>query len=237
MISPVSLFSALAQATQLVVVLAENWDASAGDLQCHTRSTAGSPWQAFGAAVPVVLGRAGLAWGRGLHDPVPSAPRHKREGDGCAPAGVFRITALFGEAGPDSDFVQSVRLPYRCASADLRCVDDPGSAHYNQIVDRRDLAVDWASAEEMRRPDQRYAIGAVIAHNPDRQPGAGSCIFLHVHEAPGVPTAGCTAGALADIRRICGWLDAAAQPLIVQLPRAEYARHAEAWGLPSGRLS
>jgi L,D-peptidoglycan transpeptidase YkuD (ErfK/YbiS/YcfS/YnhG family) len=83
------------------------------------------------------------------------------------------------------------------------------------------------------RHDERYAIGAVIAHNSlDPVPGAGSCIFLHVWQSEGMPTAGCTAGALADITEICSWLDAAAAPLLVQLPVAEYAHFRESWALP-----
>jgi hypothetical protein len=34
---------------------------------------------------------------------------------------------------------------------------------------------------------------------------------------------------------LAGWLDGAATPLLVQLPRAEYARYRDAWGLPPER--
>jgi hypothetical protein len=47
-----------------------------------------------------------------------------------------------------------------------------------------------------------------------------------------VPTAGCTALALADMSEIAGWLDGAAGPLLVQLPQAEYERLRAPWGLP-----
>ena len=86
----------------------------------------------------------------------------------------------------------------------------------------------------MLRADARYALGAVVAHNAALPlAGCGSCIFLHVWQAPGVPTAGCTAMALADMSAIAGWLDGAATPVLVQLPQAEYERWRAAWGLPA----
>ena len=39
--------------------------------------------------MPITIGRAGAAWGIGLH-PQQLGPR-KKEGDGRSPAGVFRI--------------------------------------------------------------------------------------------------------------------------------------------------
>lgn len=222
-----------ANSCQILRVLAAEWRSSTAILQRFARRHRAQAWQAVGDEIPVSLGRSGLAWGIGLHPPAPASERAKREGDGCATAGIFTITALFGEAGPESAFVQSARLPYRCASAHLKCIDDAASRYYNQVIDQGTVdAVDWRSHEEMLRDDERYAIGAVIAHNAACQPGQGSCIFLHVWQAAGVPTAGCTAASLADMTEICAWLDATRNPLIVQLPEAEYRRHREAWGLP-----
>ncbi len=157
----------------------------------------------------------------------------KCEGDGRAPAGIFALTALFGAADPAGQLAQSASLPFLCASGDLKCVDDPASQHYNQIVDQTRVArIDWASCEDMLRPDTRYAIGAVVGHNPDNRPGAGSCIFLHVWQDAVTPTAGCTAASLANMSEVCAWLDATANPLLVQLPQAEYIRYRQAWALP-----
>ncbi|MBU1366081.1 MAG: hypothetical protein KKE51_19865 [Gammaproteobacteria bacterium] len=224
-----------ASSRQLVFVVAPAWDSKAAQLQRFERAGSDGEWQPVGPAIAVSLGHAGLAWGRGLHPVVDG--REKREGDGCAPAGVFAITALFGDAAPDSPFARAAKLPYLAATLDLKAIDDPASAHYNRIVDQSVVAPDWASCEDMLRPDERYAIGAIIAHNAEpRVPGAGSCIFLHVWAGPGVPTAGCTAMALADMSQIVGWLDASAAPLLVQLPQAEYAARRAAWGLPTGSL-
>jgi len=223
-----------ATACQLLLVRADAWTSQHARLQRFARKNPSSTWQAIGDRIEVSLGRCGLAWGIGLHGEVNRAGPRKQEGDGCAPAGIFAITGLFGDGGPDSPFARAAKLPYRQATDNLKCVDDPLSRHYNRFVDLGETpARDWTSHEDMRRGDQRYAIGAVIAHNsPNPAPGAGSCIFLHVWQAAGVPTAGCTAGALAEITEICAWLDATAAPLLAQLPEAEYAHFREAWALP-----
>lgn len=219
---------------QLILVLAEDWVSPGGRLRRFVREGADEAWQALGPAVPVSLGRAGLAWGRGLHPESGRAMPEKREGDGRAPAGAFAIVALFGEAAPDSALGRVAKLPYLQATVDLKAIDDPASRHYNRIVDQSDIAqADWASCEEMLRSDQRYAIGAVVAHNTEPPlPGAGSCIFLHVWASAGVPTAGCTAMSLANMRELAGWLDGAAAPVLVQLPRLKYEELRKAWGLP-----
>ena len=140
--------------------------------------------------------------------------------------GETNAYALFGVAGAESDLVRTAKLPYRPATANHKCVNDPASAYYNRIVDQAAVAQpDWASCENMMRSDQRYFVGAVVAHNAAPPvAGCGSCIFLHVWAAPGMPTAGCTAMSLADMTEIAGWLDGAAAPLLVQLPQAEYER-------------
>ena len=226
--------SALASSRQLILVIASFWDSCAAHLQRFERVRLDGDWRSVGPAIAVSLGKFGLAWGRGLHGEVGGVGPEKREGDGRAPAGMFAITALFGYATPESSFARTAKLPYLCATRDLKCIDDPASAHYNRIVAQSAVAQpDWVSCEDMRRRDQRYAVGAVVGHNCDPVvPEAGSCIFLHVWAAPGVPTAGCTAMSLADMTEIAGWLDGAAAPLLVQLPQAEYERFREAWGLP-----
>jgi L,D-peptidoglycan transpeptidase YkuD (ErfK/YbiS/YcfS/YnhG family) len=220
--------------SQLLLCVGADWSGACARLQRFARSGSADDWQPVGQPVAVVLGRAGLAWGRGLHSQIGGAGPVKREGDGCAPAGIFAIATLFGYAAPESAFGRALKLPYRQATADLKAVDDPASAYYNRIVDQTSVAVpDWTSFEDMLRSDQRYAVGAVVGHNSaPAVPGAGSCIFLHVWEREGMPTAGCTAMSQIDMTAIAGWLDGAAVPLLVQLPQAEYERWREAWGLP-----
>lgn len=217
---------------QLLLVVAEDWTSTAGRMQRFARAGVDGVWLPVGMPLAAVLGRCGLAWGRGLHPPAGTGEPEKCEGDGRAPAGVFAITALFGA---DSALARAAKLPYLCATSDLKCIDDSSSVHYNRIVDQAAVAQpDWASCEDMLRGDERYAVGAVVAHNAEPVlAGCGSCIFLHVWAAPGMPTAGCTAMALADMCMLAGWLDAAAKPLLVQLPQAAYERCRATWGLPS----
>ena len=226
---------------QLVLVTTAGWSATDGALQRYAR-TEGGPWQAVGEPVPVVVGRSGLGWGRGLHGEPGARPGPvKAEGDGRAPAGAFRLSAAFGYA--DS---AATGLPY-VPTPGLQCVDDGASASYNLV---RPVApdADWGSHETMRRRDGLYRIGVVVAHNgpgvdPALVPGArlaaaapvaggGSCIFLHVWRGPGSTTAGCTAMPDARLAEVLAWLDASAEPVLVQLPASEARRLRRPWGLP-----
>lgn len=225
--------SPLAASRQLLLVVADDWTSTTAKLRRFERALPGAEWTLVGEAIDVSLGQSGLAWGIGLHREVSTEGAAKREGDRRAPAGVFAITALFGTAG--HELARSAKLPYLAATRELKAIDDPASRHYNRIVDQSAVAeIDWTSHEDMLRGDERYAIGAVVAHNSMRPiAGAGSCIFIHVWQSEDVPTAGCTAGALADVERLCAWLDGAASPVLVQLPRAEYSRCQAAWALPA----
>ena len=214
---------------QLVVVTTPDWNAAAGTLRWYARDGAG--WSLV-SETPVTIGRAGAAWGLGLHAPQPGL--QKREGDGRAPAGAFRIGTAFGYA----DRIDA-RWPYAAMDADDWCIDVPDSPRYNRIVDAKDVgrAAIEGSTEPMRRDlhaggDARYAIGFVVEHNAGATRGAGSCIFAHAWKGPGDATAGCTAMDEAAMRALVAWLDPAAQPVFVLLPEAEYARLRAAWNLP-----
>ncbi len=195
------------------------------------RSGSDAPWHRVGAAVPVVVGTSGLAWGDGDATPGMPGDPHKREGDGRSPAGVFPLDGAFGFA--PSSTMSGVRLPYLQLTAGTECVDDTTSEHYNTVVDRdRVPRVDWTSSEHMRRIPQ-YQVGVLVGYNtrPARK-GHGSCIFLHIWDGPGSTTAGCTAFPRADVEAMLRWLDPKQQPVLVQLPAAEYARLKRAWALP-----
>jgi L,D-peptidoglycan transpeptidase YkuD (ErfK/YbiS/YcfS/YnhG family) len=141
---------------------------------------------------------------------------------------------MFGDEDKESQFGQSLKLPYWQTTPDLKCIDDPLSRYYNRIVDVRTVPdADWSSHEEMQRNDGCYALGVVVAHNFDRPlAGAGSCIFIHVWRGAGHPTEGCTATSLEHLREICRWLDASSAPVLVQLPESEYLRLRQDWNLP-----
>jgi D-alanyl-D-alanine dipeptidase len=196
------------------------------------RADARSRWQSEGSAVPAVIGRRGLAWGVGFEPhAAPDEPR-KREGDGRSPAGVVSLDTAFGFAPADS--AGWLRLPYLPLSTGTECVDDTASVHYNQVVERGDVArVDWQSAERMRQV-QPYRLGFTTGYNTTPHVKArGSCIFFHIWSGPRSTTAGCTALAEGDLRVLMAWLDPRANPVAVQLPAAVHARLREAWGLPA----
>jgi len=219
----------LTQALQLLLVVAADWACSNARLHRYQRLGVTAPWVSAGPPLEVSLGRSGLAWAQEFATPALTGPV-KREGDGCSPAGAFPLTALFGTSTPAG----GARLPWLQATPDLKCVDDPASRHYNRIVDRNSVdRIDWNSCEDMLRADGRYEVGAVVGCNVEPAvPGAGSCIFLHIREAPGAPTAGCTALARDDMAALAGWLDGARSPWLVQLPRAAYTDLRGPWRLP-----
>ena len=215
---------------QVVVVITPNWTSTKGTMQRFERATPTSEWSSLGTAVPVVVGRTGIAWGAGF-DGVSTKGPHKHEGDGKAPAGVFPLDTAFGFAPRDS--MRTVNLPYVQLLPTTDCVDDIASAHYNTVVDRQSVAsVDWNSAEHMREVAQ-YKTGVIVGYNAAPPvKGRGSCIFLHIWAGPTTPTAGCTAFPATEVESLVRWLDPTLRPMLVQLPAAEYARLRERWELP-----
>ena len=205
---------------QVVLVTTADWSASAATMRRFERASPGAAWMPVGAAVPALIGGRGLAWGLGLHAVPRGATARKREGDRRSPAGVFRITGAFGVV----EKTGGLRLPVTVLSATLEAVDDPASRHYNRIVDRARIApVDWRSSERMGAvPD--YALGLVVGHNPRNVAGAGSCIFLHLWSPRRRGTAGCTVLRERDLTALARWLDAAREPVLVQLPQAGAGR-------------
>jgi D-alanyl-D-alanine dipeptidase len=223
---------ALAAARQIIVVTTPAWDKIDGRLQRYERAADGQNWQPVGAPIPIVVGRGGMGWGRGIHGAPPGAGPIKREGDGRAPAGLFRLSAAYGYASPDE--ASRIKLPYVQSLATTECVDDRQSSHYNRILDRaRTMTNDWKSSEQMRRNDELYRWVVVVDHNANSaEPGAGSCIFLHIWSGASQGTAGCTAMEARRMEDVLFWIDPAAHPLLVQLPEAEYAKLREVWKLP-----
>ena len=229
----------------MLLVTTDAWSATGGTLQRYERT--GTAWRTVGVPVTVRVGRSGLGWGIGLHAAATARRGEptKREGDGRAPAGVFRLSATFGYAE-----TEATGLPYVPTDADTECVDDTASVAYNSVRTRTPGS-DWGSHEEMRRPDGLYRIGVVVAHNgpgidPALVPGGlvaalrrpvaragGSCIFLHVWRTPDTATSGCTAMPDASLQSVIAWLDARQEPVLVQLPRDARRRLAHAWGLPA----
>lgn len=221
--------------TQLVVVTTPDWDAVEGTLWRFQRSEGGKNWQAVGMPTPVVVGKNGLAWGAGLIPPdglMPPGSDYpiKKEGDGKAPAGIFRLSSSFGYSNEKKP---EWKMPYISLTPSVECVDDSQSKFYNRIVDKSQVSQDWNSAEHMRRADDLYRWGVVVDHNASpTRPGSGSCIFLHIWRGPGQGTVGCTAMAQENLESILAWLDPAKNPVLVQLPEPQYQRLTNKLNLP-----
>lgn len=202
---------------QIMLVVSPQTNSITAQLWLMERSDAESSWIVHRGPIDVTLGRNGLAWGIGEHTGTPPEGFPiKHEGDGCSPAGIFRIPFAFGLATPEE--AAHLRLSYTFLSPDIFGVEDPKSRYYNQVVDVTKVQRDWGDEEHqpMRRYTSLYHWGAFVAHNPQCIPEAGSCIFLHRWPGPGEPTAGCTGMAEFDLGDVLTWLDPALEPRLVQ---------------------
>jgi zinc D-Ala-D-Ala dipeptidase len=218
----------LRHSSQCIVVVTESWSSPRGVLRAFERTNA-PEWRPVHDSVPVLVGRAGLAWGRGETNANRLAGPVKREGDDKAPAGVFRLGTAFGYAAHPVP----TRMPYLPLSNSIVAVDDPESRYYNRFVDRGHVSdANWRSAETMVLRDGRYRWGIVVLHNVPPLPGAGSCIFLHVWKDRATATSGCTAMPETGMIRLLQWLDPRARPVLIQLPHSIYSELRAQWALP-----
>ena len=198
------------ESKQLLVVTTKNWSVSSGSLQRYERDA--NSWKKVGKKIDILLGRNGLGWGIGLHELPKDAKFIKKEGDGKAPAGLFRLNQAFGYAPFNIDY------PYEVYKETDHCVDDVNSKYYNKIVDSTKINRDYKSHEYMKFPKNYYKYGIVVDHNgitdgARSKKGAGSCIFIHIKS---VPTAGCTVMTESEIKEVLRWLDPKANPLLIQ---------------------
>ena len=216
--------------TQLILAIAPTWNAVHGKLQTFERARGGS-WTPVGPAVPVLFGKNGVAWGSGLAGQNEPGLR-KKERDGRAPAGIFRIGTIYTydpqlPAGADYPFHQVTR-------ADA-WVDDVTSANYNRFVtiDNPDAPPPWFEKQKMRHNDFAYRWLVEIRHNSDPPvPGNGSAIFFHIRRGVDRATAGCTTMAESDLVRLIKWLRASRHPCYALIPASEYGRESKLWSLP-----
>jgi L,D-peptidoglycan transpeptidase YkuD (ErfK/YbiS/YcfS/YnhG family) len=139
-------------------------------------------------AVPVALGRSGVAAG-------------KREGDGATPRGRFRLTRLWWRA--DRAPRPRTPLPVRRIDRTLAWCENPADRRYNRPFRR--------SANEpgdrLWRDDRLYDLVIELSHNTrPRVAGRGSAVFVHVARPDRGATAGCVALDAKDLRRLLGRL-------------------------------
>ena len=217
---------------QLIVVTAPDWASHNATAQCWERETARNPWKpAFKAPWPVLLGRNGLAWGRGIFKTPDSDQPSKQEKDGKAPAGIFQLGPVHGYAASPP---QGTAWPYHQVGPYDAWIDDPKLPHYNEHVrvSPRNIPP-WFDSQKMRLGDNAYKWLLEIRHNTSPAiAGFGSAIFFHVRRGPDRPTAGCTSMAVENLEALIRWLKPDAKPCYVLLPEAEYGKLKSAWRLP-----
>jgi L,D-peptidoglycan transpeptidase YkuD (ErfK/YbiS/YcfS/YnhG family) len=217
---------------QMILVLADSASATKGYLYRFERKNQYSSWEQIKEKIPIVLGRNGLAWGRGLHPIDSTLLPIKIEGDGKSPAGIFTLTYAFGYA-PSTEMT-GLNINYLEITAMRECIDDVQSQYYNKLVNNNEVdTVDWQSSEKMYFADIYYEQGVVVDQNIDPiVQGAGSCIFLHNWSNPDETSAGCTEMAPENMKEIIYWLDYSAYPVLVPLTKQLFDKYQQSWELP-----
>ncbi len=201
-IFPTFVFSA----QQIILVVADDFNTSKAKLVFYEDKN-------IVLRADVNLGKNGLGWGIGeIKLTQDKSEPLKYEGDKKAPAGVFKLTSIFGYAHKND-----YKLPYLYASKELICVDDSNSDFYNQIINAKG---DEKSFEFMRRNDNQYMYGVTVAHNANGKFKRGSCIFLHIQKDINPTTAGCTSMQEKVLKHIISFLDKDKNPLLIQIPRS-----------------
>lgn len=189
-------------------------------------------WHPSAQSFPVLFGKNGLAWGSGLAGQDESGLR-KKERDGRAPAGIFRIGKIYTY---DAQLPAGADYPFHQVTTADAWVDDVASPNYNRFVTIENPANPpaWFDKQKMRHNDFAYRWLIEIRHNSDPPvPGQGSAIFFHIRRGLNRPTAGCTTMAEQDLVRIASWLRAARTPCFALLPNDVYREKWREWKLPA----
>lgn len=217
-----------ADCRQLIVGLADSWDANVGRIQCLERD--GNTWRAVGPPQRVLFGKNGLAWGVGVAGQAEPG-RRKIEGDNRAPAGIFALGRIYTYS---ASLPAGADYPFHTVTAADCWIEDPSLPGYNTHV-RVDLAnpPPWFKKQQMKQGDFAHAWKIEIRHNSDPpQPGAGSAIQFHIQRGPNKHSAGCTTMPEPALLAIIRWLRVDARPHYVLLPADEYRAKWKAWKLP-----
>jgi L,D-peptidoglycan transpeptidase YkuD (ErfK/YbiS/YcfS/YnhG family) len=221
--------------TQLIIAFAPDWNAMRGHAQLFERPRGGE-WYPMGQSFPVLFGKNGLAWGSGLAGQDEAGLR-KKERDGRAPAGVFRIGKIYtydAQLPPGADY------PFHQVTTADAWVDDVTSPDYNRFVTIEDSANPpaWFGKQKMRHNDFAYRWLIEIRHNSDPPvPGHGSAIFFHIRRGVNRPSAGCTTMAERDLVQIVTWLRAPRAPCFALLPNDVYREKWREWNLPAPEIA
>lgn len=220
----------LPQPQQLVLAIAPSTETFTGTLRLFHRNESGK-WIADAESWPVLFGKKGLAWGRGLHVEQPGL--QKAERDGRSPAGRFRIGFALGNE-PQLP-AGSQGWSYHAKTLNDAWIEDPTLPNYNHLVTvpetNRPI---WFDKQRLKLDDPAYHWLLVVEHNyPDSIPSAGSAIFFHVRRGEFLPTAGCTTMPRERLEQLLRWLTPSAKPQFVLLAQPDYERLWRSWQLPS----
>lgn len=222
-----------ADCTQLIVSVAPDWNSARGELQLFERERGGQ-WRQVAGPFPVLFGKKGSAWGRGLAGQSESGLR-KKERDGRAPAGVFRIGKVYTY---DPALPEGADFPFHQVTKADAWIDDVKNPDYNRFV-----TIDpsrpppWFEKQKMRHNDFAYRWLVEVRHNSDPPVvGEGSAIFFHIRRGVNRPTTGCTTMAEPDLVRVIRWLREKRHPCYALLPANEYKAKWQAWDLPRPKV-
>ena len=203
------------ESTQLIVVVAGDWNKPSATMHLYERASRFQKWNLVKGPMACLLGKQGLAWGRGLHS-LPDEVTVKKEGDMRSPSGIFPLKTAFGSKSQKE--IGSLQIDYLQTHSFLEYIDDPNSKYYNQCVDIRTQQKDWNSAEKMlRKDDDLYTLGLIVSYNEDPViAGEGSCIFMHTWRNQDSGSAGCTVLSMEELESLVLWLNKERNPLLVQ---------------------
>jgi len=191
---------------QVVFVLAKNLDSKKAKLIRYEKIA--GKFEQISSPINVNLGKKGLAWADSKYSNI-----IKKEGDKKAPAGVFKLSWVYGY----ENHVKT-KMPYTKSTSKHICVDDSTSNFYNQVI-KTNNKKQFKSYENMLLSNETYKYVIQINYNSSRIAKRGSCIFMHVEDKKKKTTSGCTSMPQKYLKNIVSWLDIDKKPIIIQIPR------------------
>jgi L,D-peptidoglycan transpeptidase YkuD (ErfK/YbiS/YcfS/YnhG family) len=216
---------------QLLIVKTANWDTIEGKMALYNWNEKTKKWMTVLPETRAVIGKKGMAWGKGLHRDKFNVGKLKMEGDKKNPAGMFYLSPAFGYYNAPKP---ATNLPYIVNDSTNFCIDDVNSQYYNQIIDRDTVKmIDWKSRERMFFQDIDYKYGLYVRYNTNpKVKQAGSCIFVHICTPDWAPTSGCASTDEKTMLRILELLKKEYRPVLLQVPESAYNEMKRIYYLP-----
>ena len=182
------------ETTQLILVAVDE----AYDKMYLMEKQENGMWQVVYGPFDVQIGENGLG--------------KEKEGDGKSPEGIFELGYAFGSDSAPAGTI----WPWRTTEKGDIWVEDSNSKYYNMYVQADTVEdKDWKNYSNL--DIGAFARAVEIRYNKEREPGAGSAIFLHIWANSKRDTNGCTAISRENIETLIPWLDPQANTMIAQL--------------------